>query len=313
MKIHVVQAAGWILETIGNELMKLKFADIKLTRSRSTNFTADINYYINWKHWKSIDSNLIKSNFDIVYFTHLEKDDSLEILDAADLIIAQSNHGLKCLIEKNIPLTKIKAISGMGPLPNLKFKKIKLGISGRPYEYTNRKRPDVLVKLAKDLNNSIFQFVFSNNYWDKTLKDMQRNDADCVVAGNQFWQSLDYWLSVSEIEGGPMDVINAFYAGIPVISRSIGYFDDIKTKEDLVFNDYADLLYQLKQIENNKIHKLSKVSGYTWDDFRKWHARLFQEINQYGYQAPRKQTAQKKTADIAGKIKAMISDKYKKN
>ncbi|MCX5850081.1 MAG: glycosyltransferase [Deltaproteobacteria bacterium] len=312
MKIHLVQTTGWILETISSELIKLKAADIKLTRSRTTNFMADINYYINWKHWKSIDSNLRKSNFDIVYFTHLEKDDSLEILNAADLIIAQSNHGLKDLLDKKIPDHKIKVISGMGPRKNLKFKKIKLGISGRPYDYTNRKRQDLLVKLSKDLSNSIFQFVFSNNYWDAIVKDMQRNNADCIVVSNKFWETIDYWLSVSEIEGGPMDVINAFYAGIPVISRSIGYFDDIKTKEDYVFNEYADLLYQLKQIEKNKINKLSKISGFTWNDFRDWHAGLFKEINKYGYKGPRKQTTQTKVAELTSKLAAVISDKYQK-
>jgi hypothetical protein len=309
MKIHLVQTTGWILETISNELIKLKTADIKLTRSHTTDFTADINYYINWKHWKSIDPNLKKSNFDIVYFTHFEKDDTLEILNAADLIIAQSNHGLMCLLDKKISERKIKVISGMGPKANIKFKKIKLGISGRPYEYSNRKRQDLLVKLSTDLDNRIFQFVFSNNYWRAVLKDMRKNNADCIVVSNKFWETIDYWLSTSEIEGGPMDVINAFYAGIPVISRSIGYFDDMKTKEDYVFNEYADLLVQLKQIESNKINKLSKTSDHTWDNFRDWHIRLFKEIHKYGYQGPSKRTTGITIAELASKLAAKISEK----
>jgi hypothetical protein len=309
MKIHLVQTTGWILETISNELIKLKAPDLKLTRSHTTDFMADINYYINWKHWKSVDSNLKKSNFDMVYFTHFEKDDTTEILDAADLIIAQSNHGLKCLVEKKISEQKIKVISGMGPKPNLKFKKIKLGISGRPYEYTNRKRQDLLIKLSTDLNSNIFQFVFSNHHWDAVVKEMQKNNADCIVVSNKFWKTIDYWLSTAEIEGGPMDVINAFYAGIPVISRSIGYFDDMKTKEDYVFNDYVDLLYHLKQIENNKLDKLSNTSDYTWDNFRDWHARLFKEINRYGYKGPRERTTGTPIAKFASKLVARISEK----
>jgi hypothetical protein len=309
MKIHLVQTTGWILETISNELIKLKAVDIKLTRSHTTDFTADINYYINWKHWKSIDPNLKKSNFDMVYFTHFEKDDTLEILNAADLIIAQSNHGLTCLLEKKIAERKIKVISGMGPKPNINFRKIKLGISGRPYEYTNRKRQDLLVELSKDLNHHIFQFVFSNHHWDAVAKDMRKNNADCIVLGSKFWETIDYWLSTAEIEGGPMDVINAFYAGIPVISRSIGYFDDMKTKEDYVFKDYAELLHHLQQIENSKIDKLAKILGYTWDNFRKWHARLFQEINKYGYQGPSKPITGMAIAELASKLAAKISEK----
>jgi len=310
MKIHLVQTTGWILGTISNELIKLKADDLKLTRSHTTNFMADINYYINWKHWKTIDPDLKKSNFDMVYFTHFEKDDTLEILNAADLIIAQSNHGLKCLLDKKIPERKIKVILGMGPKPNVKFKKIKLGISGRPYEYTNRKRQDLLVKLSTDLNNHIFQFVFSNHHWDAVIKDMQKNNADCIVSSNTFWETIDYWLSTSEIEGGPMDVINAFYAGIPVIFRSIGYFDDMKTKEDYVFNEYADLLSQLKQIENNKLDKLFKISDYSWDNFRDWHIRLFKEIHHYGYKGPKERTKETTLAELTSKLKVMMVEKW---
>lgn len=309
MRIHLVQTTGWILETISKELMKLKAADLKLTRSHTTDFLADINYYINWKHWKSVDANLKKSNFDIVYFTHFEKDDTLEILNAADLIIAQSNHGLTCLVEKKIPEKKIKVLSGMGPMPTVQFKKIKLGISGRPYEYTNRKRQDLLLKLSADLHNDIFQFVFSNHYWDAIVKEMQRNGADCIVAGNTFWKTIDYWLSTAEIEGGPMDVINAFYAGIPVISRSIGYFDAIKTKEDYVFNDYEDLLSFLKRLEKSKSDKLAKIKNYTWDEFRNWHARFFKEIHRYGYHGLRDKRAETTIATVTSRLVSRISDK----
>ena len=309
MRIHLVQTPGWILETISNELIKLNAADIKLTRSHTTNFKADINYYFNWKYWKALDSNLKKSNFDMVYFTHFEKEDTIEILDAADLIIAQSHHGFKCLSDKGIPEHKIKFIPGMGPKPDVKFKKIKLGISGRPYDYTNRKRQDLLIKLSLDLDSRIFQFVFSNHNWQTVVKEMQKNNADCVVSNHQFWDTIDYWLSTSEIEGGPMDVINAFYAGTPVISRSIGYFDDMKTKEDYVFKEYTNLLQQLKKIETNKIDKLSKLSNYTWDHFRDWHARLFKEINKYGYKGPLKQNNRMTIVELAGRFVGLVSGK----
>lgn len=278
MHIHVVRTPGWILETISNELIKLKSTGIKITYSDKANFNADINYYFNWKYWKALDPSLKKSNFDIVYFTHFEENDTLEILREADLITTQSNHGRKCLLEKGIPEGKIRVIPGMGPKPGIKFRKIKLGISGKPYNHTNRKKQDLLVKLSGDLDNSIFQFVFSNNKWHSVIKEMRDNNADCIVANYRFWRIIDYWLSLSEIEGGPMDLINAYYAGIPVISRSIGYFDEIKTDEDCVFNEYANLLSQLKRIEKNKINKLSKISEYTWDNFRAWHIRLLKDI-----------------------------------
>lgn len=278
MEIHVVTARGWVLETISDELMRIKAEGLRVTRSAKTRFAADINYYVNWKHWKSLDPLLTKSRFDLAWFTHLEAADTVEILDAADLVVSQSNHGKAALLARGIREDKIEVAPGVGPQPHVRFKKTRLGVSGRPYEQTNRKRQDLLVKLSADLDSRIFQFVFSSADWRAVAKAMQRNSADCVIEKSRFWETIDYWLSASEAEGGPMDAVNAFQAGIPVISRPIGYFRELKTEEDFFYRDDGDLVRRLKQIESVKHDKLAKATDNTWENFRNWHTRLFEAI-----------------------------------
>jgi hypothetical protein len=265
---------NWILQKIASELMEVVNQDIVFSQSRLIKPKA-INYYINWKYWKYLYPGLDKSKCDVVWFTHFDEGDTTKILQAADYIVAKSQHGRKCLLGKGIDKSRIKVLAGIGPSPDMERRKVKLGISGRPYPQTGRKGEDELIQLSKDLDSSIFQFVFSNNRWQPV---MDRMAGDCIVRGGDFWQYIDYWLSTSTAEGGPMDVINAFYASIPVISRNIGFFYSMKCCEDFAYSDYGELLLYLKNKEHNKKDKITECRPHTWDNFRAWHIKLFKEI-----------------------------------
>ena len=95
-----------------------------------------------------------------------------------------------------------------------------------------------------------------------------------------FFNNIDYWFSPSYAEGGPMDVLNAVKCGIPVISRDIGFFKELKTSEDIVFENYENLLRQLLYLEQAKWTKINNMKRHTWDNFKDWHIKLFKEINE---------------------------------
>lgn len=273
LNVHIVSPTdNWILQKIASELLKARSDDIRLTQSREPDISSAINYYINWKLFFKGNP---KSKLDLVWFTHFEDKDTTEILDRADYIVAKSKHGRKCLLNRGIPKDKIRLLAGIGPKPGIVRRKIRLGISGRPYPATGRKGEDELVQLSKDLDASIFQFVFSNSFWQPV---MSRMDGDCIVKKNKFWEYIDYWLSTSTAEGGPMDVINAFYASIPVISRKIGFFYSMKCCEDFAFDSYNELLLYLKNKEHNKIDKMKECQPHSWNNFRDWHIKLFKSL-----------------------------------
>lgn len=238
---------GWILNKIGKELVKIGGV--------LDNKRADVTYWINWKYWQHF--NLIKSKFDIVWFTHFDDDDTT-ILDKADLIICLSSHGQSELIKHKIESPKIKICPYMGVSINSK-KKIVIGTSGRDYS-TGRKNRQERERLKKDLDGNIFEFIHAN------------------TTDDNFFQNIDYFLQTSLIEGGSMDILNAIYARVPVVSRDIGFIYDFKTDVDFIYKDYSQLLNYFKSIEKPIMQKDSYSVNFTWDNFRNWHSALFREL-----------------------------------
>ena len=285
MKVHVISPKdNWILQIIAEELLKAEGVDF--TNSQEINYDADLNYFINWCYWKILYPNLDKPKKTLVWFTHLDErnEQYLDVLRTTDHIVAKSLHGRDVLMNLNMPIEdmnihKIHVLGGMGTLPYLPYRKIKLGISGRPYK-GGRKGEDIILKLGEDLDPKIFEFVFDSNKWDFVSMQIPHKNYKVKWSFKDFWKSIDYWLSPSYAEGGPMDVLNAAKCGIPIISRDIGFFKELKTDDDIMFTDYSNLLYQLELIQEQKLIKIARMEAHTWDNFREWHINLFKEINE---------------------------------
>ncbi len=286
MHVHVISPKdNWILQIIGEQLLKAEGVDF--TNSQEINYEADLNYFINWCYWKILYPDLDKPKKTLIWFTHLDKRNEayLDVLQVTDHIVAKSLHGKEVLLNQGIPADKIHVLGGMGCLPDLPYRKIRLGISGRPYA-GGRKGEDILMRLAEDLNPEIFEFIFENERWDEVSTNMDSKGAITYIFDKDamplaFWVDIDYWLSPAYAEGGPMDVLNAAKCGIPIISRDIGFFRELRTDGDITFTVYDDLLYELKEnVEKPRLQKIKKMKRHTWDNFRQWHIDLFKEINE---------------------------------
>ena len=276
---------SWIMQIFGDELAQLNDKDIHFTIGKSQNFKADINYYINWTNNQPCLNELKKTKCDIILFTHFEEEHFKEenkIIKWADLFTCMSKHGEIKLKERDISNKKISVIESMGISTNIR-KKITIGWAGRPYYSLSRKNSQYLIKLAKDLDNTIFKFVFYSRRADaKSLAEKMNNyGADIEVLNTDydcFLNSMDYYISPSNMEGGPMDMLNAFYAGIPVIAKNVGFFHTLKTKDDFMFSSYTELLKFFKSKERAKTQKIKVIEPYTWDNFRKWHINYFRKV-----------------------------------
>jgi len=276
---------GWIMQKFGDELQKLKSNYIKFTFSKEPNYAADINYYINWTNDNPRLDKIKKSKCDIILFTHFESEHFHEenaVIKWADYFTCMSQHGKEELIKRGINSNKIGIIEGIG-VSVKRQRKIVIGWSGRPYYHLKRKCVDILVKLARDLDEKIFKFVIKNknNESNKLIQQMRDFNADLEVVhitDDTFFDKLDYYLSSSNAEGGPMDLLNAMYAGVPVIARDIGFFHTLRTSEDFLFYNYEDLLRFLKEKEKIRKDKYKLLEPYTWTNFRSWHIDFFKQI-----------------------------------
>ena len=75
-----------------------------------------------------------------------------------------------------------------------------------------------------------------------------------------------------------MDILNAFYAGVRVISRPIGFMYDMATDDDFIYSDIDEVASFFKQMGKAKLDKLDKIKNYTWNNFREEHLWLFHKI-----------------------------------
>jgi len=278
MRVHLVSPKdNWILEKIASKLMEI--TEVQMSNSQEINYEADLNYFINWCYWKILYPELDKPEKTLVFFTHFDDDSKkyLDVLDKADHIATMSLHGKEVLLNQNIAYEKIHVIEGFGTL-NVPYRKIKIGISGRSYK-NGRKGEDILIRLAKDLDSDIFEFIFENKAWIQSFWELDEIDAHSSLGRESFWQDIDYYFSPSHSEGGPMDMLNAAKCGIPIISKDIGFFHELRTAEDITFKDYDDLLWQFHEMEKCRIDKINKMQRHTWDNFKEWHIKLFKEID----------------------------------
>ena len=277
MKVHLVNNGRWILGIISQKLLESSNNEIKITRSNKADYDADINYYFNWQRFE--DGNK-KSKFDMVWFSHLCGYREIDVLNKVDLIVAKSTHGKLTLKEIGVPVNKVKIFDGMGASVK-EFKKINLGFAGRLL-YKNRKGESELLELASRLDIRIFKFYLFGK--DDSLKTFQKELSkvcDCELIlddSDRFFNTIDYYLQTSYVEGGSMDIINAVNSGTPIVSRDIGFFYDFKTDEDFVYEDFEELLMYFKTKEEPKLEKFKRIKINTWDNFRDWHTRLFREI-----------------------------------
>lgn len=278
---------GWIMQKFGDQLMRLSDKDILFTIGKDPDPEADINYYINWTNGSPRLYKLPKSKCDIILFTHFEQywkcyAEEEKIIEWADLYTCMSSHGRQELIDRGANKSRIKVIKGIGTSIDYR-RKVRIGWGGKPNFITDRKGSADMVKLAGDVDSEVFKFIFYGRQ-DELIKLadlMRKQGADVEIIKNDyrhFIDSIDYYLSPSKIEGGPMDMLNAYYAGIPIISRDIGFFCDLKSKDDHCYKDYNDLKKWFKGIERKKKLKFKRIKPYNWDNFVEWHRKYFKKV-----------------------------------
>jgi hypothetical protein len=191
----------------------------------------NLTYYINYAIYE--DTPGITGAF----FTHLEpqwqkKFD--EVASKVDFAVCLNKHIKQYLIDKGV---KRVEIIQHGYDPRLK-KEIVFGFCGREYK-SGRKATELLPK--------------------KTIK-FGYNDAP------EIYKKIDYLLIPSRIEGGPVPLIDAISAGVPVIAREgVGWVDDFPCIHFKTDEDFKKIIHQL-------------TNPPSWNQWRRKHQLLFDSL-----------------------------------
>jgi hypothetical protein len=203
MKIQIVTERGdWVLPRWSRQWGKRLGASV----AHEVTPGYDIYFYVNYGFYHGPQRGL-----DVCYFTHREEKDPLrsrfdEVAKRCDWCVAQCRKTVDHL-DKN----KTSVIRPGVDAEFILDEPLRIGVVGRNYDYTDRKRfhwvpmlrtwfPDISFPMASDLS----------------LKDLR-----------EFYNGLDYLLVTAKNEGGPMPVVEALSLGVPVIApEGVGWCDE---------------------------------------------------------------------------------------
>jgi len=251
MKVNIVcEDSGWILGRCGKELWN------NIPDASKNSNGGDINYFINYARYKKLPG------INVAHFTHLEekppfRDVFLNVMKIVKYATCTCDITYEILSKAGIDhIWKIPYGSDERVAkPGIKFGVVgSVKPSGRKGEH--------LVRMMLDAGFDVYAW---GSGWP------------CKTAFNtwielpQFYKLIDYLVVTSTIEGGPVPVIDAIRAGIPVIAPNVGWCWE-----------YPVIRYE-KGIWKSLHDVLLKLTTYpTWANWAKEHQKMFEEVYKSG-------------------------------
>lgn len=245
MKVNVVTVrSGWILQKIAERIVENAPKDVEMKISHIP-FLGANNFYVDVQNCYHGPIG----RKDIGLFTHVHENNTKHLKDNWFQM-----HGVIHMSARNEAMWRSDprfspkqfcwaAMPGEMPA-GFKFRKRTIGVMQRgKYE---GKGFDFMKKLANDPVAGCFNWFFVGNDWEEVIKKLMTwpdiqvtyipdSSAQWPETYQQAYDKIDYLFIPSLWEGGPMSVIEAAAAGVPIIGARVGWID----KEVPVFRSFA--------------------------------------------------------------------------
>jgi glycosyltransferase involved in cell wall biosynthesis len=245
---------GWIIDFMAQDIAN--FYNAKLVRiprrrreltlhaSRLIKYTSHKYIFVHHRMFISLlmQSQIDLNSVNIVYFCHHEisnsnqKNELIKNLRFATKIIVMSTESKNFLINKlgNEHASKIKVLIGgadCSQFTNLNKKR-----NPKSVIFVNnlakRKRPDLILRTVQ--TNPDFTFILHGKGWKgspilnklKQLPNFKYYVFDFKIAAKLYNSSFTF-LSLSDLEGGPIPILEALASGCRVITTDTGWAQDV--------------------------------------------------------------------------------------
>lgn len=293
MHINVVTVrSGWILQKIAERIVGATPAgvtmEIGFPKWNERNFYVDVQNCFGGKR-----------GLDIGLFTHVHENDIKYLADhwfKLDHVIhmSQRNEYMWSKDNRYTPATQSSSCMIPGEMPpGFKFKKRRIGIAQRgKYE---GKGFHFMLNLIKTYPQAVelFDWIFIGNDWEEVIAELNKvtsamaiTDSEAIWPDtyNRFYSEIDYLLIPSKWEGGPMGLLEAAAAGVPVIGAMVGWVDlEIPVFQSFQPGDVSHLgkilwdIGSFQKLAYEKVKALSYASyaQHVVDCFKKVEARRF--------------------------------------
>lgn len=139
------------------------------------------------------------------------------------------------LAHQPVSIEKLQKINGK----KTQNKPYRLGTFGYPAEFSGRKRLDVLLESLKLLKakNINFKLVVQGHGWEKIIPFFLNEGIDVKNLGfktprnaMKAYRHIDLYVCSSDVEGGPLPVIESLASGVPVVSTTVGVSNELLEK-----------------------------------------------------------------------------------
>jgi glycosyltransferase involved in cell wall biosynthesis len=212
----------------------------------------DINYFINYATYKDL------GGIPIAHFTHLE--DKGFFRDVFFMVAQKVKHAT-CTCDITYNLLRKEDIKHIYKIPygsnNRLEKPIYFGVVGSTKK-SGRKGEHLVGKMIEE--------GFNVYAWGEGWGDCHyiHNTWDGLPS---FYKLIDYLVVTSLVEGGPVPVVDAIRAGVPVIAPDVGWCWE-----------YPVIKYDKGNWDSLKtvLDKLTKPP--TWNDWIEGHKRMFEGV-----------------------------------
>lgn len=213
MTVNIVTKRGWILERCAEEIARA-VPGVQVNAGATQRLiltTADAHYYMPAKDMRKHPA---PRGWRIGFFTH--GPETLPLVPQFDACVAMNHTMGAALVAAGArDVTIIRPGTDLAPRP------LTFGVVGRVYN-NGRKGADLVAAAVA----AGYRFVACGT--DRRVAAMARLQWPCpqthtVADRAAFYRSIDYLVVTSTEEGGPMPVVDALAAGVPVIAPNVGW------------------------------------------------------------------------------------------
>lgn len=269
-KVHIVgKADRWIL----GRYARILIDQLGWSMSERGQSSVDVNLY--WPYLLiNVGDRLVPGVKSAAFFTHMEEAEQDRSRNSkvnrwhyaakvADLRICMSEK-YRAILEPSGPTVHV-------PVPieeQFTPKKLRVGVAGKVYALS-RKGEDLVQKLV-DLNE--FDLVGAGEGWPCPTTFYRWDQMPA------FYQSLDVFLVTSEVEGGPVTMLEALRCGVPVLAPAgVGMVDefDVATYKR---GDFQSLVSRLRLFQLGRAKRFQCVANRTAENFAQACQKAIEQI-----------------------------------
>jgi len=203
----------------------------KITSGETPDPKADLNYHIPWHTLTRLDKGKSKQ---VMLYTHCNPGAETALLDActhADMIICMSFAGRDELETLGADVNKCRVIYAAGNQRKCAGALLEWWVLSSPM--AANARISCLIWPGRWIATR-FRFVIIGGGWDDVVAKMRNtgvmvdyltDQSDEQMA--QLYNIMDIFLVTGYVEGGPLTVLEALSAGVPVLAPRMGYAADL--------------------------------------------------------------------------------------